>query len=195
MTAIFIQMFHPFILREIYTISWSAAWAGIFLGLIWGRISASTQFKNEQKLPKIVYIIPNFLVLHFGEKITKMRTKIPKKQMYENLHNNHWMWKKTGFHSHFYANFHWFLRWAIRVTNMLQLYTCMAFFYPFKGRSMPYFSNFRWSKWFSPNSTGPWPRLQKGRKFPDKESPLLEKCRGKVGLRSFKVGGMIKRVR
>ena len=25
------------------------------------------QFKNEQKLPKMVYIIPNFSVLHFGE--------------------------------------------------------------------------------------------------------------------------------
>ena len=25
------------------------------------------QFKNEQKLPKMVYTIPNFLVLHFGE--------------------------------------------------------------------------------------------------------------------------------
>ena len=60
--------------------------AGIFLGLIWGRILAPSQFKNEQKLPKIVYIIPNFLVLHFGEIIMKIRTKIAKLQMHENLH-------------------------------------------------------------------------------------------------------------
>ena len=36
------------------TISW------IFPGKIWGRILAPSQFKNEQKLPKIVYIIPDF---------------------------------------------------------------------------------------------------------------------------------------
>ena len=34
--------------------------------------------KNEQKLPKIVNIIPNFLVLHFGENFMKIRTKIAK---------------------------------------------------------------------------------------------------------------------
>ena len=32
------------------------------LGLIWGRIGPS-QFKNEQKLPKMVYIIPKVFVL------------------------------------------------------------------------------------------------------------------------------------
>ena len=58
----------------------------ISLGLIWGGISAPTQFKNEQKLPKMVYIIPNFLVLHFGENFMKIRTKIAKLQMHENLH-------------------------------------------------------------------------------------------------------------
>ena len=62
--------------------------SGIFLGLILGRISPLTQFKNEQKLPKRVYIIPNFLVLHFGENFMKIRTKIAKLQMHENLHKN-----------------------------------------------------------------------------------------------------------
>ena len=43
---------------------------------------------NEQKLPKMVYIIPNVLVLHFGEKFMKNWTKIAKSQMHENL-NKH----------------------------------------------------------------------------------------------------------
>ena len=51
-------------------------YSGIFLGLIWDQISAPSQFKNEQKLPKMVYIIPNFLVLHFGENFMKIWTKI-----------------------------------------------------------------------------------------------------------------------
>ena len=78
---------------------------GIFLVLIWGRISALSQLKNEQKLSKMVYIIPNFMVLHFGENSTKIRTKIAKLQMHENLHEN----VKTCFHSHFYTNFLEFL--------------------------------------------------------------------------------------
>ena len=61
---------------------------GIFLGLIWGRISALTQLKNKQKLPKMLYIIPNFVVLHFGETFMKIGTKIAKLQMHENLHKN-----------------------------------------------------------------------------------------------------------
>ena len=40
---------------------------GIFLGLM-----------NEKNLPKMVYIIRNFLVLHFGENFIKIRTKIAK---------------------------------------------------------------------------------------------------------------------
>ena len=32
-----------------------------------GQILALSQLKNEQKLPIMVYIIPNFLVQHFGE--------------------------------------------------------------------------------------------------------------------------------
>ena len=64
------------------------ALTGIFLDLIWGWISAPSQFKNEQKLPKMVYIVPNFLVLHFCENFMKIRTKIPKLQIHENLHKN-----------------------------------------------------------------------------------------------------------
>ena len=44
--------------------------------------------KNEQKVPKMVYIIPKFLVLHFGENFMKIQTKIAKLQMHENLHKN-----------------------------------------------------------------------------------------------------------
>ena len=62
--------------------------AGIFLGLIWGRISAIYQLKNEQKFPKMVYIIPNFLILHFGENNIKIPTNLAKLQMHENLHKN-----------------------------------------------------------------------------------------------------------
>ena len=47
-----------------------------------------SQLKNEQKLPKMVYIIPNFLVLHLGENFMEIRTKLPKLQMRENLHKN-----------------------------------------------------------------------------------------------------------
>ena len=45
-----------------------------------------SQLKNEQKLPKMVYIIPNFLVLHFGENFMKIPTNLAKLQMHENLH-------------------------------------------------------------------------------------------------------------
>ena len=59
-----------------------------FLGLIWARLLAPSQFKNMQKLFKMVYIIPNFLVQHFGEKFMKSGTKKLKLQMHENLHQN-----------------------------------------------------------------------------------------------------------
>ena len=51
-------------------------------------MSAPSQFRTEQKHPKIVYIIPNFIVLYFGEHFMKIQTKIPKIQMHENLHKN-----------------------------------------------------------------------------------------------------------
>ena len=34
----------------------------------------------------MVYIIPNFLVLYFGENFMKIQTNIPKLQMQANLH-------------------------------------------------------------------------------------------------------------
>ena len=47
-------------------------YSGIFLGQNLGRNMAHSQLKNEQKqLPKMVYIIPNFLVLHFDENPNK----------------------------------------------------------------------------------------------------------------------------
>ena len=66
----------------------------------------SFPIKNEQKLTKMVYIMSNFLVPHFGENIMKIRTKIAKLQMHDNLHKNV---NETCFHSHFYANFLEFL--------------------------------------------------------------------------------------
>ena len=53
-----------------------------------------SQFKNEQKLPKMLYCIPNFLVLHLGENFMKIGTKNEnlnknsKVMMHENLHKN-----------------------------------------------------------------------------------------------------------
>ena len=59
---------------------------GIFLGMIWDQILAPFQFKKA-KLSKMVYIIPNYLVLHFGENFMKIRRKIAKLQMHGNLHS------------------------------------------------------------------------------------------------------------
>ena len=53
----------------------------------------------------MVYIIPNFLVLHFGENFMKIRTKIAKLQMHENLHKNV---NENMFSFTFYAHFHEF---------------------------------------------------------------------------------------
>ena len=60
-----------------------------------------SQFKNEHKLPTIVYIFHNFQVLHFGEHFMKIGTKTPELEMHENLHKN--------MNSHFYANFYEYL--------------------------------------------------------------------------------------
>ena len=43
--------------------------SGIFQDLIWDPITSPSQFKKEQKLTKMVYIILNFLVLQFGKKV------------------------------------------------------------------------------------------------------------------------------
>ena len=59
-----------------------------FPRLIWGQINAPSQLKNEQKLPKMVYIIPNYLLLHFGENFMEIWSKIQNLQMHEKLHKN-----------------------------------------------------------------------------------------------------------
>ena len=51
----------------------------------------------------MVYIIPNFLVLHIGDNFMKIRTKIAKLQVHENLHKNV---NENMFHSHFCSTFH-----------------------------------------------------------------------------------------
>ena len=48
----------------------------------------SFQFKNDQKLPKMMYIISNFIDLLFGENFIKIRIKKLKLQMHENVHKN-----------------------------------------------------------------------------------------------------------
>ena len=70
----------------------------------------------------MVYIIFNFLVLRFGEKFMKIRTKIPKLQMHEILKNN-----INDVFIHIFMQIfrsvydgHW---WAIKTTYILQLYT------------------------------------------------------------------------
>ena len=54
----------------------------------------------------MVYVNPNFLVLHLGEKFVKIRTKIAKFPLHENLHKNV---NENMFSFTFYANFHDFL--------------------------------------------------------------------------------------
>ena len=56
--------------------------------MIWGRISALSQLKNEQKLPKVASITPNFLIFNFDKNFMKNGTKIAKLQKHENLHKN-----------------------------------------------------------------------------------------------------------
>ena len=58
------------------------------LGLNIGPSISPSQLKKQQKLSKMVFIIPIFLVLNFGENFMKIRTKIAKLQMHENLHKN-----------------------------------------------------------------------------------------------------------
>ena len=56
--------------------------------LLWPNIcySAPSQFKNEQKLPKIVNNIPNSIALQFGDNFMKIRLKIAKLHMFTFTH-------------------------------------------------------------------------------------------------------------
>ena len=56
----------------------------------------------------MVYIIPNFLVLHFGENFMKIRAKIVKLQKHENLHKNV---NENMFSLTFFANVYNFFEW------------------------------------------------------------------------------------
>ena len=69
------------------------------------------KLKTEQKFLKMVYIIPYFLVLHFGENFMKIRSKIPKLQMHEKLHKNV---NENMFSFTFLCNFSLVLWWAIK---------------------------------------------------------------------------------
>ena len=136
--------------------------SGIFQGLILGRILSPSQFKNEQKLPKMVYIILIFLVLHFGEHFMKIRTKIPKLQIYVFIH----------IFMQFFMSFY---------GGQLKQQTCYSFTLPISYMFLKcWSSSFRLHQvfqilmvqmFFFPNSKGPWPRLQKGRKIPVYNTP------------------------
>ena len=54
----------------------------------------------------MVYLIPYFSVLQLGENFVKIRTKIAKYPLHENLHKNV---NENMFLFTFYANFHDFL--------------------------------------------------------------------------------------
>ena len=108
---------------------------------------APSQLKYEQKLPKMLYIILNFLVLHFGKNFMKIRTKIAKLQIHENLRKNVNMWTNENMFSFtFLCKFSWVLWRVIKATNMLQLYTayfnllkmskCFLFWLQY-GRKLP----------------------------------------------------------
>ena len=61
-------------------LSYFKTYTWIFLGQIWGQISAPSLFKNEHNLPKMMYFIPNFFVQHFDENFMKIGPKITKLQ-------------------------------------------------------------------------------------------------------------------
>ena len=71
------------------------------------------------------------------------------------------------FYSHFYANFHEFLWWTIKATNMLQLYAA-SFLYgsPVLLELHHVFPILMVQILIFPYLTGPWPQLQKGRENP-----------------------------
>ena len=129
---------------------------GIFLGLIWGRITAPSKFKNEQKLPKVVFIIPNFLVLRFGENSSWKSDK--KYQCYRCMKNCVKMWMKHVFIHIFMQFFMTFYGGQLK-----QLYTVniLYVFNPLKLRSSSSFPNLMVQILFPQNSTGPWPRILK----------------------------------
>ena len=123
----------------------------------------------------MVYIIPKFLVLHFGEHFMKILAKIPNLS-YRCLKICIKMWMKTCFHSHFYAKFFLSLyggQFKQQIDYSFNLLISNMVFNPLKWWSSPFrlhhISQFRWSKcwFFSPQFNSRWLRLQKVRKIPE----------------------------
>ena len=135
--------------------------SGIFLSLIWGQILAFSQFKNEQNLPKMVYIIPHFfLVLHFGENFLKIRTKIAKIQIHENLHKN---LNENMFSFTFLCIFHEFDECQSKQQICYSFILLISIY--FDGSPISILPNFDGPNAFFPNSTGPCPNFRKVGKF------------------------------
>ena len=137
----------------------------IFLGLIWGRINS----KLSKNFPKWCISFP---ISEFYKLVKFLWNSEQRYQSYRCMKICLKMWMKTCFHSHFYANFHEFLWWAIKATIMLQLYTAYFLricFNPFNIAELSVlldyikFAQFWWPK---PKFNSPWPQLQKGRKNP-----------------------------
>ena len=138
-------------------------------------------------LKKMVYINHDFLDLHFGK---------------------HWcismkiclqMWMKTSFHSPFYANFHEFYEGQFKkqicytyillishmVFNLFKMVTSSF-------RLHPIFPILMVQMLFSPNSTCPWPRLQKERKITGGHFIFCFPQSNKIVFQSLKVFKMSK---
>ena len=112
--------------------------------------------QNEQKTSQNGVYHSQFLSSTFLVKISwKSDKKIPKLQMHENLHKNHILMQI--FMSFF--------------GGQLNQQICYSFTLLIQFQ----FSEFDGPNAFIPNSTGPWPQLQKGRKIPVlQQSPSVE---------------------
>ena len=83
-----------------------------------GPIICPFPIQKWAKLPLMVYIIPNFLVLQFGVNFIKIRAKIAKLQIHENLHKN----VNENMFLFTFLNKCSFVLWrAIKAANMSQL--------------------------------------------------------------------------
>ena len=153
---------------------WSILFSqGLFpIGIVWLQLWS--------QLTKMVCIISNFLVLHFGENFLKIRTKIAKLQIHENLHKKV---NENMFSFTFLLKFSWVLWRAIKVTNMLQLYTAN---FNLLLKMATIFPNFDGPNVFFPNSTGPWSRFQNRRKIPVYMSLYLD---GSLSCLTFRKSG------
>ena len=117
------------------------------------------------------YIITNFLVLHFGENIMKIRTKIPKLQMHKKLPIN--VNEKGFIHifKQFFMNFYGGqLKQQTCYCNSFTLLISYMGFNLFKMavqffQTASSFPNFEGPNAFFPDLKRPLVRLQKGRKL------------------------------